>query len=150
MLKKILIMVGVVLILGAGMMFFGEEVHEFAVGVVEGEEYPGPDHVMPLEEFTVNLADPGGNRFIRMEMYLGFDDGELGEELEERKPEVRTTIISFMRSKTVEDLSEPVEEQEGETQGGMDQLREDMAQELNQILETGEIETVYFNKFVVQ
>ena len=146
-LKKILIGVAVLIILGGSMIFFGDQVWGLVGGIFEEEEYNGTEYVVSLREFTVNLAGGRGNRFVRTEIHLAFDESELNHEIEEREPEIRTRIITFLRGKTVEDLEEPLEEEE---EGGLNQLRRELTRELNQLLSSGEIKTVYFDEFVIQ
>lgn len=98
-------------------------------------------YLAPMEEFQINLADPGGRRFLRTHFTFGYNEGRLTEELVRREHEIRSDLIALLRAKTVEDLQEP---------GGMDQLEEDIKATLNEILISGEVKQVYFGDFIIQ
>jgi len=141
-----MVIVAFVIVLG-GLVLFGDQVMETVAGIWEGPPYEEHAHVMPLSEFTVNLAGEGRTAFLRAEMHLAFEDGDIEQEIKDRKPEVRTEIITLLRGKTAENLAEPMEEDE---EGGLEMLREEITDKLNQILVSGDVETVYFKEFVIQ
>jgi len=66
---------------------------------------------------------------------------DLEDELEKKNYQIRDRINIILRSKTVEDLQDP---------GGTEALQEELINELNQMLVSGEIKEVYFEEFIIQ
>jgi len=97
--------------------------------------------IYALDTFIVNLADTGGNRYLRITMDLELGIPELESELDKRLPQVRDSILMILPSKRFEDIS-PVE--------GKIALRDEILKTLNGFLIQGEITTIYFKEFVVQ
>jgi len=100
-----------------------------------------PQHSYEMDEFQVNLADPGTRRFLRMKIDLAYDDRGLSSEIQDREAELRSNIISVLRSKYVEDLEEP---------GGMENLEKDLLEAINGVLSTGEVRAIYYKEFIFQ
>ncbi len=128
---------------GALFFFFGDRLPFIGSSTEEETEnvdtLPRYNHAM--QEFQVNLADPITRRFLRMKIDLAYDDRGLTRELEERDSELRSHIISILRSKTVDDLDEP---------GGMKNLEEEILERLNSLLEAGEVRAIYYREFIFQ
>ncbi len=140
--KKVVIALLLLGLVAAGWFFFKEELQERVKGFLgESTHGEGHRHVEHLREFVVNPADPGGRRFLKLDIYVAFDQDELRQEIEEREKEINTEIITLLRSKTVDDYQEP---------GGTEKLRRELVERLNQILEKGKIKEVYFEEFVFQ
>jgi flagellar FliL protein len=97
--------------------------------------------IYALDTFIVNLADTGGNRYLRITMDLELGIPELESELDKRLPQIRDSILMILPSKRFEDIS-PV--------AGKIALRDEILKTLNGFLIQGEITTIYFKEFVVQ
>jgi flagellar FliL protein len=97
--------------------------------------------IYALDTFIVNLADTGGNRYLRITMDLELGIPELEAEIDKRLPQIRDSILMILPSKRFEDIS-PVE--------GKIALRDEILQTLNGFLSQGEITNIYFKEFVVQ
>jgi flagellar FliL protein len=97
--------------------------------------------IYALDTFIVNLADTGGNRYLRITMDLELGIPELESELDKRLPQIRDSILMILPSKRFEDIS-PV--------AGKIALRDEILKTLNGFLVQGEITTIYFKEFVVQ
>jgi len=97
--------------------------------------------IYALDTFIVNLADKGGNRYLRVTMDLELGIPELESELEKRLPQVRDSILMILPSKRFEDISS-VE--------GKIALRDQILERLNGFLTLGKITNIYFKEFVVQ
>ena len=142
----LLIVIIPVLLLAAGglaFFFFGE-----SLPFIETPGEPGdsasdgpPRHLYAMSEFQVNLADPGTRRFLRMKVDLAYNERGLNREIEERESELRSHIISILRSKFIADLEEP---------GGMKSLEEELLDRLNSILDSGKLEAIYYKEFIFQ
>ena len=97
--------------------------------------------IYALDTFIVNLADKGGNRYLRITMDLELGVPELEAEIDKRLPQIRDSILMILPSKRFEDIS-PVD--------GKIALRDEILQTLNGFLSQGEITNIYFKEFVVQ
>ncbi|MBW1783776.1 MAG: flagellar basal body-associated FliL family protein [Deltaproteobacteria bacterium] len=95
----------------------------------------------PLDSFIVNLADPGGRRYLNVKMVLELKDKESVEALEKRVPEIRDQILMILPTKTFNDI-QSVE--------GKNALRRTIMASLDTIVKGGQITNIYFQEFVVQ
>ena len=103
-------------------------------------EHPlGP--IFQLDTFIVNLADKGGNRYLRVTMDLELGNAELESEVKKRLPQVRDSILMILPTKRFEDIS---------TVQGKTALRDEMLTTINGYLAQGKITNIYFKEFVVQ
>jgi len=103
-------------------------------------EHPlGP--IFSLDTFIVNLADKGGNRYLRVTMDLELGDPELEDEINKRMPQVRDSILMILPSKRFEDIS---------TIQGKTALRDQILETINGFLGQGKITNIFFKEFVVQ
>jgi len=103
------------------------------------EQPLGP--IFSLDTFIVNLADKGGNRYLRVTMDLELGNPELETEVTKRLPQVRDSILMILPTKRFEDIS---------TVQGKTALRDEMLATLNEYLAQGKITNIYFKEFVVQ
>jgi len=97
--------------------------------------------IYALTTFIVNLADKGGNRYLRVTMDLELGNPELETELNKRLPQVRDSVLMILPSKRFEDIS---------SAEGKVALRDQIIEKLNGFLTQGKITNIYFNEFVVQ
>jgi len=106
----------------------------------KASEHPlGP--ILSLETFIVNLADKGGNRYLRVTMDLELGNPELEAEITKRLPQVRDSILMILPTKRFEDIS---------TVQGKTALRDQIQETINGFLAKGKISNIYFKEFVVQ
>lgn len=112
-----------------------------------------------LGERVVNLADPGGYRYLRVSITLEFlpesaefyrlppekrmaEEERLREELMRQKPIIDDLVISILSSKTFAEIF---------SLEGKQRLKEELMEQLNASLGDGKyIGAVYFTDFVVQ
>ena len=153
--NKILIMLFGVLIvfmlgMGGGLVMMWNKLSEISVqsaanastNPAQGsnpEQPLGP--IYSLDTFIVNLADKGGNRYLRVTMDLELANPELAAEINKRLPQVRDSILMILPSKRFDEISS-VE--------GKIALRDEMLEKLNSLLTLGKITNIYFKEFVVQ
>jgi flagellar FliL protein len=103
-------------------------------------EHPlGP--IFSLDTFIVNLADKGGNRYLRVTMDLELGNSELEAEITKRLPQVRDSILMILPTKRFEDIS---------TVQGKTTLRDQIMETINGFLAQGKITNIFFKEFVVQ
>lgn len=112
---------------------------------VEGEqkatEVVKKENLLPLEMFTVNLAQGDGpRRYVRMEAVLKMSDDAKAAEFEARKPQIRDTIISILNTKRPDDLLK---------REGKSFLKEEIKAAINAFLVDGKIEDVYYIGFQI-
>lgn len=105
----------------------------------EEEVTIGPMYKM--DTLIVNLADRGGKRYLRTTMQLELDNPDLVEEIDQRLPQLRDTVLMILPAKQYADI--------GTTEGKI-ALRDEIIAKMNTILKKGQITTIYFTEFVVQ
>ena len=64
-----------------------------------------PPVYVPLESFTVNLADRGAERFVQLSLSLQVEDKKAGERVRAFMPAVRHAMLLALSRKTAADLS---------------------------------------------
>lgn len=97
---------------------------------------------IPLEQFTVNLASPGGTaqKFVRVNISLDIPSEEIEKEVQAKMPQVRNAIIDLFNSKRSNDLVS-AEQRE--------YLKEEIRNALNSFMSNGKVKGVYFTNFAV-
>lgn len=98
--------------------------------------------VLSLDQFTVNLSTAVGAppKFARVMIAIEVTDNDTSEELTQRMPQVRNSIIDLFNSKRPADL------QTGE---GRNFLKEEIRNTLNSFLVTGKVKAIFFSNFSV-
>lgn len=107
----------------------------------ETSQEPKIRPVFPLESFIANLADPGGNRFLRTTMELELENDDLTEELGKRLPQIRDCILMILPTRRYQDI---------QTVEGKIALRTEIIAKLNALLKKEAISNIYFTEFVTQ
>lgn len=97
---------------------------------------------IPLEQFTVNLATPGGTaqKFVRVNISLELQAEESEKEIQAKMPQVRNAIIDLFNAKRSNDLAS-AEQRE--------YLKEEIRNALNSFMTSGKVKSVYFTNFAV-
>lgn len=103
---------------------------------------PNDSRTIPLEQFTVNLATPGGTaqKFVRVNIALELGADEVEKEVQAKMPQVRNAIIDLFNSKRPNDLVS-AEQRE--------YLKEEIRNALNSFMTNGKVKGVYFTNFAV-
>jgi flagellar FliL protein len=140
-----------VLVMGGGMFMIYTKIPSASPKAVVPEseaEKAKPEDigaVVSMDTFIVNLADPGGNRYLRVTMDLELAgklaDKAAGDELAKRMPQIRDAILMILSTKRHADISTP----EGKTA-----LREEILNAVNGLLASSQISRIYFKEFVIQ
>jgi flagellar protein FliL len=130
----------------------------------EAPTVPGSGVMVDTGTKIINLAEPGGNKYIRIDVVLEFAqppevaetpaakaEGEaaaavsatdkLTNEINARMPMINDTIITMLSSKTFSELYTAV---------GKEALRGELMQKLQAVLPEYQIIGVYFTEFVVE
>ena len=152
--KLVFILIGVVLLvvvgLGGGFFLMWTKMSTMnaqVAAVPNAQAAMGPNAqavlgpIFSLDTFIVNLADKGGNRYLRVTMDLEMTNATLTDELKERLPQVRDTVLTILPNKRFEDIS---------TSEGKTALRTELIESLNGFLSQGKVTKIYFKEFVVQ
>jgi flagellar protein FliL len=80
---------------------------------------------LPLENLVVNLADPGGDRFIQLGITLELQDDKVAEQIKQFMPSIRDGILRLVSQHTAEQLLQ----REGKEQLAAD-IRKEVARPL--------------------
>jgi len=140
---KLIILVVLIVALGGGgffgyKKFFGKKSEE----VAEEQKPTIPQTVTyQLDTFLVNLADPGGKRYLKLTMELELDNSKVIDEITKENFKIRDTILLILSSKEFDDIS---------TVGGKLALKKEIMAKLNGMLHTGKVLNIYFTEFLVQ
>ena len=152
--KLLILLIGVLLVfmlgMGGGMFMMWNKLAALSIqsaanagtnpALGNNPEQPlGP--IYSLETFIVNLADKGGNRYLRVTMDFELGNAELQGEVDKRLPQIRDSILMILPSKRFDDISSV----EGKTA-----LRDEILEKVNSLLTLGKITNIYFKEFVVQ
>ena len=155
--KLVIIMMGLLVLLlvaiGGGLFMMWSKVsaldqavnppkqEESQEAIKEESEEPKIGPVIPLDSFIANLADPGGNRFLRATMELELENDDLTKEMEKRLPQIRDCILMILPTRRYQDI---------QTVEGKIALRTEIIAKLNVLLKKEAITNIYFTEFVTQ
>ncbi len=135
-----------VILLGGGFLSYRlgllEGMLDNILGAREGppEVYKPPKYTFEMPEIVVNLAQEK-RQFLSVKFYVGYDDTRLTEELEQRSPEIRDAVLGILWDKAEGDIK---------TAAGKEQLRQELHETINDVLQGGEIRRVYFWHVMIQ
>ena len=114
--------------------------------VVDGEEGDVPlesleGTLTPLPVFLVNLADPLGRRYLKLGLEVEVRDPEAQAALTKYEAKIKDTLLLLLSSKTYDGLS---------TMQAKMELKQEIADRLNQIIGKGSVLRVYITEMVIQ
>jgi flagellar basal body-associated protein FliL len=99
----------------------------------------------------VNLNEPGRSRYLKLSIELELQNQPnavpggvpplINTELEERKPQIRHTLITYLSSLRVQDTKGPAAKLE---------ICEHIRRRINNVIKNGSIKNVYLTDFVVK
>lgn len=120
----------------------GEEAAAAAkAAAAAGGTAPAVQNIAKLPTFLVNLSDPLGRRYIKLDLELEVVSPSVLAELEAQRPRIRDSLIMLLSSKTFSDLNVP----EGKLL-----LKNEILDRINQTLGGPKVVQVYFESFVIQ
>ena len=154
MIKLVVILVlGVVLALGAFVLtrfvlipaYTKYKVGKLTEDVVEEEEAIQEQREMGmiylLSDFTVNLANSNGRRFLVAEFAIEASDEEVINEIQLREPQIRNEFITYLRSQSA---TEAMAMEFQETS------KRDLIEIINSRLAAGKIDSLYYTRLILQ
>ena len=101
---------------------------------------PGPIQAYP--PFLVNLADPGGNRYLKLTLSIELSkEKNFPAEVAAKEPRIKDIVVSVLASKMYDEISS--------TQGKV-ALKQELMRRLNTIMSGGRVTDIYITEFVVQ
>jgi flagellar FliL protein len=104
-------------------------------------EKESQEFIYKMDPFIVNLSDSEKMRYLKLKLEIESVEAKNNEEYEKRLPQLRDTVLTVLASKT----SKEIKDSEGKIK-----LRNEIAAQLNQLLTTFQIKTIYFSEFVIQ
>ncbi|HSV32221.1 MAG TPA: flagellar basal body-associated FliL family protein [Atribacteraceae bacterium] len=93
------------------------------------------------QPFLVNMADRDILRYLKVILAVGVTSQGTVVELQQNEVVMRDAIIMVMSAKGSEDLTAPE---------GIEALKHELSERLNEILQTGQVMNVYFLDLVMQ
>lgn len=107
-------------------------------GIVGKELESRVTTLYPIESFLVNIQSEQGSKFLQTQIELELPDAGLEEEITRKKAAIRDAIIVHLSSRNFSELRET---------DGLQKLKKDLMQAINQLLSTGKIKDLYFTQF---
>ncbi len=133
------IIMGLVLIIAFTSAFLLGKNLSDAKGETEDIFTLGP--VYNTSEFTVNLAETNGTRYLKTQLSLEVDNKKVLKELRDKLPALEDTVITVLSKQRVRDL---------DNVDGKENIKKELQKNINKILVNGEVINIYFNHFVWQ
>jgi flagellar FliL protein len=136
--------------MGGGMVMIWTKLSTVSALVPHPEDEKNAEKAKPeqmgkmvsLDTFIVNLADPGGSRYLRLTMDMEVTGGKPAEEeMTRRVPQLRDAILMILPTKRYADIS---------TTEGKTTLREELTGAVNGLLASAKVAHIYFKEFVIQ
>jgi flagellar FliL protein len=100
-----------------------------------------PSAIYEMDTFMVNLADPGGKRFLKATMKLKVSSSEVSEECKLRNFELRDQVLIMLSNKETLELVSTDDKLA---------LKRQLIEVLNRALRKGQILEIYFSDFLIQ
>jgi flagellar protein FliL len=153
---KIVILVVILAVLGGGgffgyLKFFkkaqpeedgGAQAHASAPAQAHGASgKPEKQVIFDWEPLLVNLADPGGKRYLKLGMKMELNNDPVLEEVKNRGFQLKDSMIMVLSSKEFDDIATP---------SGKQALKQEIMVQVNKIIKLGQVKEIYFTDFIVQ
>lgn len=136
--KYILMGLAILIISFGGAFIIGKSLFG-SPGAMSDQEKIGPFY--ESAEFTVNIADSSGRRFLLTQFSVEVDNKDVLKEIEKKLPIFQDKVILVLSAQTIEDLN---------SSDGKANVKQLLIENINEILKEGKVINIYFNKFVYQ
>ena len=99
--------------------------------------------IIPLDEFLVNLSDPGSDHFLKVSLALEFTkkSGKTAENIKEDSAQLRDAVLQALSTKTRDAIS---------SDAGKSKLKTEIKDDVNKALGDDQVLNVYYTNFVTQ
>jgi flagellar FliL protein len=97
--------------------------------------------IFPLNPFIVNLRDPLGKRYLKVEMSFELPNEGAKQEVAGKLPPIRNDILLLLSNQSFEDIADSE---------GKRRLRDQVKDRANAYLTDNQVINIYFSEFVVQ
>lgn len=91
----------------------------------------------PLGDYLTNLADRG---YVKVSIVCLLDGKEVEKELAKKEYQIKDRVYAILRSKTYDSVKDSK---------GMEVLKKEIKDTVNKLIESGEVEEVYFTNIIV-
>ncbi|MFH7321355.1 flagellar basal body-associated protein FliL [Desulfurivibrio sp. D14AmB] len=108
---------------------------------VEQESRQEIGEILSLEPFVVNLADPTGKRYLKIQIQIELENPQAVENAERAVPRLRDNVIMMMTALSFEEVMTPE---------GKIRIRDELLERFNVVLRPDRVRNIYFTEFVVQ
>lgn len=108
---------------------------------VEGEKKI-VEEVLSLDEFIVNINDPSLNKYVKFKLAVTYDskDKDILEDINSNIHRIKDGIISIFKEKRASDIND---------NNGIEQIKQEIRQKINFVLEDNEVISVYFTDLLI-
>lgn len=107
--------------------------------VNDSQGYLGP--LVEFKDFVVNIADGENTRYLKAAITIEAYNEDGKKEIEKRRPQIRDTVLFHLANKTFDEVRDLQ---------GKQQLRAELKENINSILNHSKVKHIYFTEFVVQ
>ncbi|MCU0589662.1 MAG: flagellar basal body-associated FliL family protein [Syntrophobacteraceae bacterium] len=142
---KIIILVVILAGLGGGGFFaYGKFIKK---APAEGEQspvaaaHPEKQVICDWDPMLVNLADPGGKRYLKLGMKVELNNDRVLEEVKNRSFQIKDAMLMVLSSKEFDDIATP---------SGKQALKQEIVAQMNKIVKQGQVKDIFFTDFIVQ
>jgi flagellar FliL protein len=97
-------------------------------------------NLVSVGEFTTNINDVAGTRYLKVEVYVQISDKKVQESMDQYMPVIKDSILSIISSKTAADLDVR----------NRNNLKAEIKKDLNSKIGGNVIQNVYFTNFIMQ
>ncbi len=105
-------------------------------------EQPISGIIVDLDTFTINLADPGASKFLKMTLSFEVTSSKKAvDEVNANMPKIRDIVITVVSSRTYDEIR---------TERGQTIFKNDIKTRVNAFLKQGRVINIYKNEFVAQ
>jgi len=152
--KKLFIIIGAIILVvlicaGVAAFFLQKEDNPSQEDQVPGAQVPVPNlnqqaaigPMVSIDEFIVNIISADTAHYVKASLTVELTNEQVKEEVEQRMPQMRDTVLMLIGNKTYEELQDLQ---------GKRQLKAELTSKINSFLQTGKVKSVYFTNFVVQ
>ncbi len=100
------------------------------------------EQVLNFEEIIVNINDVSSNKYAKFTLAVTYDSKNKGilEDINSNIHKIKDGIISIFKEKKVSDIDDSY---------GIEQIKQEIKQKINSILEDNEIISVYFTDLII-